>query len=115
MIVRKEEAWVFDTDERTAARRFVERAEVISLATLAQYVGCEAEQIERLLGADVAQARVEWLRPIAPTPPSDAVFCRWRNPVDSQYVWEQTCFEGKRKAGRSGRRADNDINEENLQ
>ncbi len=105
MIVRREEAWVFDADECTTLRRFVERAEVVSLQTLAQFTGLEEDRIERLLGAGNGAAEIEWLRPLAAPARPEATFCRRRTSDDRQFAWEQDYFEGRGPAARSGSRA----------
>lgn len=105
MIVRKEEAWVFDADQRTTLCRFVKRAGVISLQALAQFTGCVEQEVMKLLSDRDSEEQLEWLRPLVATDRPEAIFCRWRNPQDRQYTWEQDYFEGHRRAGQSGRRA----------
>lgn len=102
MIVSKEDAWVFDVDERTTLLRFIERAGLISLQGLADFSGCEEAQIVALLDTIESRAQVEWLRPIGARSHVHATFCRWRQPFDRQYVWEQDYFEGRKPAGQSG-------------
>ncbi|HMP77203.1 MAG TPA: hypothetical protein PKE12_12980 [Kiritimatiellia bacterium] len=104
MIVRKEEAWVFDADDCTTLRRFIERAEVISLRTLAQFTGFVEEKIEQLLDNGELGAQIEWMRPLAAPARPETTFCRWRTPNDRQFTWEQNYFEGRRPAARGGNR-----------
>lgn len=93
MIVRREEAWVFDADERTMLLRFIERAGVISIKQLAECIGCAEEEIAHVLGHESSHKRIEWLRPVGAAARSDTIFCRWRQPSDGQYLWEQNYYE----------------------
>jgi hypothetical protein len=104
MIVRKEEAWIFDTDDCTMLRRFIERAEVISLQALVQFTGFSKEKVEELLGNGDRTQEIEWLRPLAAPARAETTFCRRRTPDDRQFVWEQDYFEGRRPAARCGSR-----------